>query len=296
MSQPTEIKAGGLFVDVDLEQNNNLPVLILALIVLGFWFSTNFLCPIPYSKFAAEEEIERKFHQRIFIQIFTYRLSPRLGWVICYAIPAVVPAVQFAILAKVNQDEIGKIAPSEDYALILFIMWELSFVKRTLEAAFLQVYSSTFPAISCIIITGGYTIFGCCAIHFANQVVGYGIGPDFDTFPIDIICMIGYVVFFLMNFYCHCKLANVRKNNKDKRYHSLEELGPLFQWLVCPHFVGEMLFWLFYAGLGGTFTHWIVAALANVTLSIRTYNNYYWYKEHDLIKKNDDRGLSSATL
>jgi len=286
----SEIKAGGLYVDVGLSTANSVVLfLLLAFLVSSLGFELFF--SIPYSKFATKEEIEKLSRVHIIKYAFHHRVNPRLGWALIYIFPVIVPAIAFAVYAVDNNEKIGKIAPSETYAILVFIGWILSFTKRFLESQFLQVYSDTIPILTILIVSGGYSYCGFASVYFANQVEGYEISPDSGTFVKDIICIVGYVVFISLNFHSHLTLRNIRKRNPeqpDKKYYSLHELGRLFVVLVCPHYIFEVVFWLFWAAFSGVVSNYISAGFSFFYLSIRTYKTYQWYVSKGLHTKPEE--------
>jgi len=289
-SAETEILVGGLFVDVGWDSINIGLFSTVLFTCTGFVLYELFV-GLHYSKFAKEEAIAN-LPLEVLRKLVYKRIDSRLGWIIVYSTPAITYAGLFAFFAFENIEKIGKFAPSEAYSLILLIGWEMNFVKRCLESAFLHIYSDTVPVFTVVLVAFGYSHVGLLSLFWSNQVEGYEISTDSDTFTKSIICIVGFCVGMSVNFYSHVRLRNIRAKNQspvqEKKYYSLEELGCLFQAFICPHYVFEILHFLSWGFFGGTVAHYLSAGTVFFYLSLRTRSTYQWYKEKGLIHKADD--------
>eukprot|EP00510_Aplanochytrium_minuta_P002989 CAMPEP_0184009962 /NCGR_PEP_ID=MMETSP0954-20121128/2922_1 /TAXON_ID=627963 /ORGANISM="Aplanochytrium sp, Strain PBS07" /LENGTH=303 /DNA_ID=CAMNT_0026289445 /DNA_START=123 /DNA_END=1034 /DNA_ORIENTATION=+ len=293
----TEILGGGMLVQLEWS-TANIALFSVCVITLSSLVFYECLLGLPYSKFGKQEHIVKA--PGPIQKFFHYRISTRVAWITAYSSAALGYAILFVYYALENQERIGKYAPSETYSLILLIGWEVNFIKRVLECAFLHIFSDTVPILTFAVITFGYTHLGLLCVYFSNQVQGYEISSGSPTFTKDILCIVGYCVGMSTNFYAHVRLRNIRKQSGQdeaiKKYFSLEELGPLFQIFVCPQYVFEILHFVCWSIFGATAAHYLVAFGVTSYLSLRTKSTYQWYKAKGLVKRQvEDAEGGAAT-
>ena len=92
------------------------------------------------------------------------------------------------------------------------------------------------------------------------------------------------------NAFCHWTLrvrrlqlmteeSNENRNNESKRYLSLQELGVLFEWLIVPHYVFEMLEWLGAVFMFKSLQMIVMEVAIVINLIHRIYVTKKWYND-----------------
>lgn len=285
---PTNIYAGGLYVDIRLGATPyNTPIFgIFLAIALSIAFTEIFGIHVPYSKFAHEDAMQ-ELPANFLKQMFRARLGARFGYFVFYFVPWLGYLIIWSAFAGENRSLFGMVAPSSTYSVLLFVGWMLTFSKRCFEVLFVHIFSGTMPLTSSVLVAIAYTGAGLACAVYANQVVGYeAFGPQ--TRAKDVICVICYVIGFTVNAYAHYQLRLVRLKSNDvsadkKRYFAPEEIGILFKWFVCPHYVFEIVMFVSWSAFGATAVHWITAITIFTYLSLRTRATYQWYVKRGLI-------------
>jgi len=296
-TSPTSISAGGLFVNVSLNDPRNVAVLVFMVFVGAFFaLSEHFNLHMPYSKFAREDtlgEVKLQWFQKL----FRARMPSRPGFFLLYFVPFVSYLVMWIAFAVQNTRVIGAIAPSPGYSIVLLVMWLSSFFKRCVEVLFVHVYSGDIPVVSSVAIALGYSTMGVLSLFYANQVVGYtAFGTD--TVVKDSIAVALYVIGFLGNFYGHYQLRVSRlKKAADgsKRYLAPYEIGILFKWFICPHYLFEIVLFAGFALFGATTIHYIIGFGVMGYLSGRTISTYKWYASKGLLTGSSSESLKAVS-
>ena len=300
-SSLTGIYGGGMYVDVEL----NVPLNAVIFSILLCLFSVMALSEVvsvhfPYSKFAKPEalgELPSTFLQKA----FAIQMNSRLGMFILYFVPLLCYVIIWAVFASENVAQIGMVAPSQTYSVLLFVGWCLAFGKRCFEVLFVHVYSGKIPVLSSMMITGAYSAMGLGCAAFANQVVGY---TAFDPFTRakDICCVIFFCIGITVNFISHYQLRAVRirqpgeSADAHKKYYSPSEIGWLFKVFVCPHYIFEIVMYAAWSIFGATSVHYILGLGVFIYLSLRTRSTHKWYIDRGIVKVGVQNDPNETTL
>lgn len=284
--QPTGIYAGGLFVDVKLDGEpwNGAIFGILLAITVSIAATEVLQIHVPYSKFAHDDAI-KELPINCLQKVFSSKLEARFGYFLFYAIPLLSYVIIWGAYAGQNKNFFGLVAPSSTYSIVAFIGWVLSFSKRCLEVLFVHIYSGSMPVLSSVLVIIAYSAAGLACAVFSNQVVGYeAFGPT--TIVKDVLCVIFFFIGYIVNAIAHYQLRLVRLRSdkqETKKYFAPEEIGILFKWFICPHYLFETIMFVAWSAFGATCVHWMTACTIVVYLSLRTRATYQWYKKKGLL-------------
>ena len=183
-------------------------------------------------------------------------ISGRAGMVFLYFMPIVV----LTILAW------GYLPNAEFVQWAVYLAVALHFLKRVLESLFLHRYSGPIDPFTTLMIAAFYSL---CAgtIGWLNRNpwtavdVWFGLG------------IFIFVVGMSGNFYHHKLLADLRKNSLDYFIPK----GGLFDYVVCPHYLFEILTWLGIALLSRHLAAWMTLLFIIFYLSARALRALRWY-------------------
>ena len=144
----------------------------------------------------------------------------------------------------------------------------IHFAKRVLESLFLHKYSGVAGLLTTILIASFYST--------AAYLIGW-----LNAAPIpamDIWFVLGIVIFLAGiagNFQHHRLLADLRKNSLDYFIPK----GGWFEFVVCPHYLFEIITWLGIALLSRHLAAWLVLLFVIDYLSARSIRTLKWYHE-----------------
>lgn len=144
----------------------------------------------------------------------------------------------------------------------------IHFAKRVLESLFLHKYSGVAGLLTTILIASFYST----AAYFIGWLNANPIPA------VDLWFVLGIVLFLLgvaANFYHHKLLADLRKNSLDYFIPK----GGLFEFVVCPHYLFEIITWLGIALLSRHLAAWLILLFIIDYLSARSIRTLKWY--HD---------------
>src|SRR5262245_24404745 len=185
-------------------------------------------------------------------------ISMRLGTLIFDGIPLLFAIGYATTLA-------GIATPIQRIMTILFV---LHFGKRCFEALFVHRYSGPIDLFSVFQITGFY----CLAVW-----LGLFTTASVTQAP-DTITWIGLATFAagtVINAYHHVLLANLRARGSSEY---VLPRGGLFNVIVCPHYLGELLAWLGIALVSRQLAMYIWFFGETAYLLIRSRNTLKWYR------------------
>jgi len=151
---------------------------------------------------------------------------------------------------------------------IMTILFVLHFGKRCVEALFVHKYSGPIDVFSVVQITGFY----CLAVW-----LGLLTTATVTEAP-DMITGIGLATFAagtVINAYHHVLLANLRTRGSNEY---VIPGGGLFNVIVCPHYLGELLAWLGIALVSRQLAMYIWFFGETAYLLIRSRNTLKWYR------------------
>ncbi|KAI9264574.1 trans-2,3-enoyl-CoA reductase [Helicostylum pulchrum] len=144
----------------------------------------------------------------------------------------------------------------------------LHYLKRVYEVIFVHKYSGQTNALDCLKISTGYVGYLLAVTYFSCQV------PQVSLLS----ASLGLVLFLsgeYINYYHHRILRNLRKG--DSKKYVIPSEG-LFQYVWCPHYVGEIITFL---AIAIVTQHCMILLLQLGSagyLAARAYNTREWYK------------------
>ncbi|KAL3523702.1 hypothetical protein ACH5RR_016536 [Cinchona calisaya] len=187
------------------------------------------------------------------------KLSSRPGMILLYAPAALLGLASFFIFPGGG---------------IRFLMLKLAvtvhFSKRVLESLFVHKYSGGMMLDSVIIISSSYSFAAAGMIYIQHMTLE---APE----PLVDLKFLGLLIFLLGisgNFYHHYLLANLRKEN-EKGYKI--PTGGLFNLVVCPHYLFEILGFLGISFISQTLFSYVCGIGVALYLIGRSYVTRKWY-------------------
>ena len=185
-------------------------------------------------------------------------ISTRTGMVILYATPLV--ALVISALPYLSNPTIIQ--------LIVFASVFIHFAKRVLESLFLHKYSGPIGVFTTLMIAGFYSL--------AAFMIGYLNRVPLQT--MDSWFFFGIVLFvigIIGNCNQHKLLADLRKDSLEYKIPR----GGLFEYVVCPHYLFEIITWLGIFLLSRHLGALLVLAFIIAYLSARSIRTLAWYRE-----------------
>lgn len=144
----------------------------------------------------------------------------------------------------------------------------IHFAKRVLESLFLHKYSGPAGLFTTILIASFYST--------AAYLIGW---LNREPIPAADGWFIAGIVLFIAgvaaNFYHHKLLADLRKNSLDYFIPK----GGGFEYVICPHYLFEIVTWLGIALLSRHLAAWLILAFIIAYLSARSLRTLKWYHE-----------------
>jgi very-long-chain enoyl-CoA reductase len=151
---------------------------------------------------------------------------------------------------------------------IVSILLVLHFGKRCLEALFVHRYSGPIDHFSVFQITGFY-----CLAVWLGLFTTAGVTQEPDTITWAGLGM--FVAGNAINAYHHVLLANLRTRGSSEY---VIPQGGLFNVIVCPHYLGELLAWFGIAIVSRQLAMYIWFFGEAAYLLIRSRNTLKWYR------------------
>ncbi|MFN8384445.1 MAG: DUF1295 domain-containing protein [Anaerolineales bacterium] len=185
-------------------------------------------------------------------------ISTRVGMVILYATPLV--ALVISALPYLSNPTFIQV--------IVFASVFIHFAKRVLESLFLHKYSGPIGFLTTLMIAGFYSM--------AAFIIGYLNRTPLQTmdswFYLGILL---FIVGIVGNFNQHKRLADLRKDSMEYKIPS----GGLFNYVVCPHYLFEIITWLGIFLLSRHLGALLVLVFIIAYLSARSIRTLAWYRE-----------------
>ena len=185
-------------------------------------------------------------------------IPSRVGMFLLYFVPLL--AAIFASLPYIQQPSLIQ--------LIVFAAVTIHCAKRVLEVLFLHRYSGVMGIFTTVMIT--------CFYSFIAYLVGYLNRTPLQTmdtwFYLGIIL---YLASIIGNFYHHKLLADLRKNSVEYFIPT----GGLFNLVVCPHYLFEIVLWLGIFLLSRHAGALLILAFVIAYLTARSLRTLKWYRE-----------------
>lgn len=184
-------------------------------------------------------------------------LPPRLGMFILYATPLL------ALFLSVKD-----YLPSANFIQwVVFAAVFIHFSKRTLESLFLHKYSRPTGAINTLIIALFYSQ-AAFTVSWLNR----------DPIPaVDPMFLFGIILFLIGiagNFYHHKLLADMRRESSGYFIPH----GGLFRYVVCPHYLFEIVGWLGIALISRHTAVWMNLLAMSSFLAGQGLRALSWYR------------------
>ncbi|CAN4114479.1 unnamed protein product [Withania somnifera] len=247
-----------MFQSLVFQEPNSI---IKAITVVTFWFlaylavSEIFGKHLQYSKFW---NVNTNFGSSCsnFLQ---GKLSSRVGMFILYAPACLMGFVTFFIFPD-----------GGTRSMILKSAVTLHFLKRVLKVLFVQKYSGGMILGSVLLIASSYFMVAGVLIYIQHLTLGY-TEPEVDLKYIGLLI---FLVGICGNFYHHYLLSKLR-DSKEKGYKIPQ--GGLFNMVICPHYLFEILGFIGISFISQTPFSFCCAAGVALYLMARSYVTRKWY-------------------
>ena len=118
-------------------------------------------------------------------------------------------------------------------------LWSLHFARRALESAFLEKHVSSNVSLSDSLAEFAY--YWIFAVWIAHSLATQDKSLPLLSFP-PAIAVCGWVAAELANFYAHFMLSRTPANHEKRTVPA----SRLFSLVCCPHYLCEILSWLFF--------------------------------------------------
>ncbi|KAK2992651.1 hypothetical protein RJ640_002952 [Escallonia rubra] len=207
---------------------------------------------LQYSKFwnVGSQKISAKLQNK---------LSSRTGMLILYTPAFLAGLASFAIY------------PDGGFRFFMVkLTLTVHFLKRVLEVLFVHKYSGGMVLDTAILVSGSYLMAAVGMIYIQHLTLGFP-EPPIDLQYLGIIL---FIVGVSGNFYHHYLLANLR--GKDEKGYKFPR-GGLFDLVICPHYLFEILGFLGVSFISQTLFSFSVSLGVAVYLSGRSYVTRKWY-------------------
>jgi steroid 5-alpha reductase family enzyme len=166
------------------------------------------------------------------------------------------------------------------------------YIHRTFIFPF-KIKNSKNNPIEITLMAFTFCFFNAIMINRSILLFSNYFNKDSNDFILSIIqILIGYFIFFL-GMYINIKhdylMISYRKKNKDKSEYILPR-GYLYELISCPNYFGELLEWLGFAILTGTFSGFVffISTFANLFPRAIKYHNWYKNKFKDEFNNKKD--------
>ena len=202
-------------------------------------------------------------------------ISTRTGMVILYSAPLI--ALVISALPYLSNPTTIQI--------LVFASVFTHFAKRVLESLFLHKYSGPVGIFTTLMIASFYS--------FAAFLIGYLNRTPLQT--MDAWSYLGIVLFavgIIGNFNQHKALADLRKDSMEYKIPH----GGLFEYVVCPHYLFEIIAWTGIFLLSRHLGAFLVLAFIIAYLSARSLRTLAWYRERFNNFPTDRKGIFPFVL
>jgi hypothetical protein len=202
-------------------------------------------------------------------------ISTRTGMVILYSAPLI--ALVISALPYLSNPT--------NIQLLVFTSVFIHFAKRVLESLFLHKYSGPVGIFTTLMIASFYS--------FAAFLIGYLNRTPLQT--MDAWSYLGIVLFavgIIGNFNQHKALADLRKDSMEYKIPH----GGLFEYVVCPHYLFEIIAWTGIFLLSRHLGAFLVLAFIIAYLSARSLRTLAWYRERFNNFPADRKGIFPFVL
>ena len=261
------------FRDISKEDNFNF------YIQLGFLLSD---IPIFITLFFVKAYYGKFFNDYNKYRSFIPTISSRTSWIIQEC-----PCVFITIFYLFKYFNSTSIINS-----ILLLAFLIHYIHRTFIFPF-KIKNSKNNPIEITLMAFTFCFFNAIMINRSILLFSNYFNNDSNDFILSIIqILIGYFIFFV-GMYINIKhdylMISFRKKNKDKSEYILPR-GYLYELISCPNYFGELLEWLGFAILTGTFSGFVffISTFANLFPRAIKYHNWYKNKFKDEFNNKKD--------
>jgi len=163
---------------------------------------------------------------------------------------------------------------------VMVCMAVAHYLKREYETFFIHRFShATMPFTNIFKNCTHYYIFGGVMLGYFNYGPAFAKGSVFDTQMSTmwiVFSVIGFIFFELSNMCTHAILRNLRPpGTKIRRIPR----GYGFNLVSCPNYLFEILSWVFFSFVSGSWASWFFVLVSSVQM-------YFWaVKKHSIYKK-----------
>ncbi|KAI9023828.1 3-oxo-5-alpha-steroid 4-dehydrogenase-domain-containing protein [Phycomyces nitens] len=189
------------------------------------------------------------------------KLPSRIGMLFIYS-PALAASI-FSFLYAYSKS-------MNTYIILCTALCSLHYIKRVCEATMLHHYSGTSFIRDVLIISTSYLSFTLAVFYFSTLV------PVRNRVSNEVL--FGVILFFFgegLNHYHHRILADLRKDGSKE--YKIPRKG-LFQYLWCPHYLGEIIGFFGVALVSQSFIIVAFQISSTAYLLARSHNTRKWYE------------------
>lgn len=154
--------------------------------------------------------------------------------------------------------------------LVLTVAVALHFFKRVVEVLFVHRYSGGMAIDSVILISFIYSFFATCLIYVMQISEGLP-SPSMNLMPLGLFL---FIVGMSGNLYHHYLLSRLRKDGA--KGYSIPQ-GGLFEFVVCPHYLFEIIDFVGLAVISQTALGFCTAITVSLYLLGRSLSTKAWY-------------------
>ena len=202
-------------------------------------------------------------------------ISTRTGMVILYFTP--LAALVISALPYLSNPTVIQV--------LVFAAVFIHFAKRVLESLFLHKYSGPIGIFTTLMIASFYSL--------AAFMVGYLNREPIRTMDAWFyLGIVHFVIGIIGNFNQHKALADLRKDSLEYKIPR----GGLFEYVVCPHYLFEIITWLGIFLLSRHLGALLVLAFIIAYLSARSLRTLAWYRERFNNFPADRKGIFPFVL
>jgi hypothetical protein len=151
---------------------------------------------------------------------------------------------------------------------VVYLAVAFHFIKRVLESLFLHKYAGKIDLSTTMMIALFYS-FAAGTLGWLNR--NPLLAPDTWIY----IGVVLYIIGITGNFNHHKLLADLRKNSLEYFIPK----GGLFEYVICPHYLFEMIAWLGIALLSRHLMAWFILLFIIFYLTARAMRALKWYHE-----------------
>lgn len=145
----------------------------------------------------------------------------------------------------------------------------IHFVKRVSESLFVHRYSKPSGSLPTFLVASLYST-AAFVIGWLNRAPIPAVDVGF------ILGILFFVIGIAGNFYHHKLLADLRKNSFDYFIPK----GGWFEYVVCPHYLFEIITWLGFAMLSRHLAVWLILLFVIGYLTARGLRTLEWYRQN----------------